>query len=325
MIVRTLLAFAAAVMAMAAAPGALAQAASTGPGSWPSRPIRWIVPFPPGGPSDLVSRVVASKLSERVSQPVIVENRPGAAGNIGAEAVAKASPDGHTILLTTPTVITNPSFFKASVDPNDLASVILLNRLSLVLLTHPSFPAKSVAEIIAQVKANPGAVSCGYSGFVMVGCELVRVHAQAPMIMVQYKGNAPALTALVGGEINILFDLVNTAIAQVKAGRVRAIASANPVRGSGIFADLPTVAETIPNFDLVAWQGLAAPRATPREVILRMNREIGAVLELPDVRQRFSDSGVEVAGGTADAFDQFFRREYAKFSKVLGDAGISPK
>jgi tripartite-type tricarboxylate transporter receptor subunit TctC len=301
----------------------LAQAQS----AWPSKPIRWIVPFPPGGPADVVARLLSSKLAERTGQPGVVENRGGAGGNVGHEAAAKAPADGYTVLFVVPAIITNPFFLKASIDPfKELAPVIHLDTASMVLLTSPAFPAGSVSEVIALARAKPGSVSCAASGALpQVGCEMLRAYAGSEMIMVQYKGNAPALNAVMGGEVNLLFDLVNTAQGQVKAGRVRAIASTNAKRGIGPFGDLPAIAETIPDFELVTWHGVMVPAATPGDIVQKLNREIQWVLEQPDIRKRFSDGGLEIAGGTPETFEAMLRRESAKYGKILAGAGIRPE
>ena len=295
--------------------------------AWPSKPIRWIVPFPPGGPADVVTRVLSAKLAERVAQPAIVENRAGAGGNVGHDAAAKAAPDGHTVVFVVPAIITNPFFLKSSIDPfKELAPVIYLDSASMVLLTHPAFPASTVAEVIAQARAKPGSVSCAASGALpQVGCEMLRSHANTEMIMVQYKGNAPALNALIGGEVNLLFDLVNIAQGQVKSGRVRALASTNPKRGIGPFGELPVLSETIPDFELVTWHGVMVPAATPGDIVLRLNAEIQAVLDEPDIRRRFADGGLEITGGTPEAFGAILKRDYAKYGRILAGAGIKPE
>jgi len=303
--------------------GTLAQAQT----AWPSKPIRWIVPFPPGGPADVVTRLLSAKLAERVGQPGIVENRGGAGGNVGHEAAAKAPPDGTTLLFVVPAIITNPFFLKSSIDPfKELAAVIYLDSASMVLLAHPAFPANTVGEVIAQARAKPGSVSCAASGALpQVGCEMLRSYAGAEMIMVQYKGNAPALNAVIGGEVNLLFDLVNIAQGQVKSGRVRAIASTNPKRGIGPFGELPVLAETIPDFELVTWHGVMVPAATPRDTVLRVNREIQAVLGEPDIRRRFADGGLDITGGTPEEFGAILKRDYTKYGKILTGAGIKPE
>ena len=314
----------AAVFAAATAfAGTLVQAQT----AWPSKPIRWIVPFPPGGPADVVTRLVSAKLAERVGQPAIVENRGGAGGNVGHEAAAKAAPDGYTVVFVVPAIITNPFFLKASIDPfKELAPVIHLDSASMVLLTHPGFPANTVAEVIARTRAKPGSVSCASSGALpQVGCEMLRVHAGAEMIMVQYKGNAPALNALMGGEVNLLFDVVNVAQGQVKSGRVRAIASTNPKRGIGPFGELPVLAETIPDFELVTWHGVMMSPATPRPLLERVNRELNAVLQRADVRERFANSGLQITGGAPEDFAAILRRDYDKYGAALRSAGVKPE
>lgn len=316
-----LVALAAAGAAMLVALGAQAQTAA-----WPSKPIRWVVPYPPGGPSDMVARLLGAKLAERVGQPVVIENRPGGAGNIGVEHVMKAAPDGHTIVYAVPGIILNPFIVKSSPDHRDLAPVIQLANASWVLLASTGFAPKTVAEVIAAAKAKPGTVSCGSSGGLpTVACEWLRSYARAEMIMVMYKGQGPALNALMGGEINLLFDGVSTAAAQVKAGRVRPLASLNSRRGGEVFVDLPTMAETIPGFELVTFHGVMAPAATPRDIVSRLNREFAAVLAQPDVRQRLTEAGYEVVASSVEAFDEVLRRDTAKYGRILKEAGIKPE
>jgi tripartite-type tricarboxylate transporter receptor subunit TctC len=308
--------------------GALALlAASAAHAQWPSKPIRWIVPFPPGGPADVVTRIVSSKLAERTGQPNVVENRGGAGGNVGHEAAAKSAPDGYTVLFVVPAIVTNPFFLKTSIDPfRDLAPVIHLDSAWMVLLANPAFPAGTVAAVIAQARAKPGGVSCAASGALpQVGCEMLRSYAGADMIMVQYKGNAPALNAVMGGEVNLIFDLLNTSQGQVKAGRVRAIAVTSAKRPGGPLGDLPTVGETISGFELVTWHGVMVPAGTPRDVVLKLNREIQWVLEQPDVARRFADGGLDITGGTPEVFEALLKRDYAKYGRILTGAGIKPE
>ena len=294
---------------------------------WPSRPIRWLVPFAPGGPADVVARIVAAGLAERTGQPNVVENQAGASGNIAHAAASKAAPDGRTLVFVVPAVITNPFYLKASIDPfRELAPVIHLDNASMVLIAHPAFPPATLAEVLAYVKANPGKATCGASGALpSVGCELLRSHAGADLLMVMYKGNAPALNALMGGEINLLFDVVNIAVGHVKSGRVRAIASTAPKRGTGPLPDLPVMAETIPGFDLVTWHGVMTAPSTPRAVIERMNRELNVVLQTAETRQRFVASGLQVTGGTPDEFGVILRRDYDKYGAALRTAGVKPE
>ncbi|HYY60237.1 MAG TPA: tripartite tricarboxylate transporter substrate-binding protein [Burkholderiales bacterium] len=294
---------------------------------WPSKPIRWLVPFAPGGPADVVTRIVAAGLAERVGQPNIVENQPGAGGNIAHANAAKAPADGYTLVFIVPSVITNPFYMKAAIDPfRDLAPVIHLDNASMVMIAHPSFAPATVAEVLAEIKAHPGRISCGSSGALpSVACELLRAHAGADMLMVMYKGNGPALNALMGGEINLLFDVVNIAVGHVKSGRVRAIATTAPRRGIGPLGDLPVVAETIPGFELVTWHGVMMSPATPRTLIERVNHELNAVLERADVRERFANSGLQITGGTPADFAAILRRDYDKYGKALRAAGVQPE
>lgn len=294
---------------------------------WPTKPVRWIVPFAPGGPADVVARIVAAGLAERTGQPNPVENQAGASGNIAHAAASKAEPDGHTLVFVVPAVITNPFYLKSAIDPfRDLAPLIHLDNASMVLISNPAFPPKNLAEVISYIKSNPGKATCGASGALpSVGCELLRSHAGADILMVNYKGNAPALNALMGGEINMLFDVVNIAVGHVKSGRVHAIASTAPKRGIGPLPDLPVMAETIPGFDLVTWHGVMTSPATPRPLLERINRELNAVLQRAEVRQRFAISGLQVTGGSPEDFGAILKRDYDKYGAALRSAGVKPE
>ena len=294
---------------------------------WPTKPVRWLVPFAPGGPADVVARIVAAGLAERTGQPNPVENQAGASGNIAHAAASKAPPDGYTLVFVVPAVITNPFYLKAAVDPfRDLVPLIHLDNASMVLLANPNFPPKDLSEVISFIKSNPGKATCGASGALpSVGCELLRSHAGADVLMVQYKGNGPALNALMGGEINMLFDVVNIAAGHVKSGRVRAIASTAPKRGSGPLPDVPAMAETIPGFELVTWHGIMTAPGTPRPILERVNRELNAVLQNAEVRQRFLTSGLQVTGGTAEEFGAILKRDFDKYGAALRSAGVKPE
>jgi len=306
---------------------AAALAAATGAAqSFPSKPVRLVVPFAPGGPVDVVARIITPKLGERLGQPAIVDNRVGAGGNIGTDVVIKAAADGYTLLYAVPSLVTNPYFLKGSPDPRELAPVIQMASNTMLMLANGNFAPKTVAEVIAQIKANPGAVSCGSSGALpTVGCELLRSHAKTDMIMVTYKGNGPALNALVSGEINLLFDAANTAATHIKSGRIRALASLNFRRGGNQFPDLPTVSETLPGFEFLAWHGILAPKATPRDIVQRLNRDIAAVLNLPEVKQRLNDTGFEVVASMPEAFEEQVRKDLDLYGKVAREAGIKPE
>lgn len=293
---------------------------------FPSKPVRWVVPFPPGGATDVVVRLLMPKLSERLGQPVVIDNVGGAGGNIGHEQVARSKPDGYTLLYAIPALVTNPSFLKVAVDPDLFNGVIQTTGLTSILVASNGFAPKSVADIISEVKTKPGTVSCATPGSLpTVGCVLLQSFAGADMILVNYKGNAPALTALMAGEINLLFDLGPTVTAPVKSGRVRAVATAFPKRGAQPFPDLPAVSETIPGFDLTAWQGVVVAAGTPREIISRLNADLGIALDQPEVRQKLASTGVDVIGGSADAFDQMIKRDHKRFSEALKKAGMKPE
>ena len=295
--------------------------------AWPTKPIRWLVPFAPGGPADVVARILAAGLGERTGQPNVVENQPGAQGNIAHAAASKSAPDGHTVLFVVPSVITNPFYLKASIDPfRDLAPVVHLDIASMVLIAHPAFPPATTADVLAFIKANPGKVSCGASGALpSVGCELLRAHAGAEVLMVLYKGNGPALNGLMGGEINLLFDVVNIAAGHVKSGKVRAIASTAPKRGVGPLGELPVMAETIPGFELVTWHGMMVAPGTPPSLLARLNREFNAVLQHPEVRQRMENSGLQITGGAPEDFAAILKRDYDKYGAALRAAGVRPE
>src|SRR5436190_17379209 len=294
---------------------------------WPTKPIRWLVPFARGGPADVGTRIVAASLGERVGQPNIVENQPGAGGNIAHANAAKAPADGYTLLFVVPSVITNPFYMKAAIDPfRDLAPVIHLDNASMVLIAHPSYAPGTVTDVLADIKARPGQVSCGASGALpSVGCELLRAHAGADLLMVLYKGNGPALNGLMGGEINLLFDVVNIAVGHVKSGKVRAIASTAPKRGIGPLGDLPVMAEAIPGFELVSWHGMMVAPATPPVLIARLNAEFNAVLQQPELRKRMENSGLQITGGAPEDFAAILKRDYEKYGAALRTAGVHPE
>ena len=315
-----------AVFALAISLGISVEALAQEP-AWPAKPIRWLVPFAPGGPADVVARILAAGLAERTGQPNVVENHPGAQGNIAHAAASKSAPDGHTVLFVVPSVITNPFYLKASIDPfRDLAPVIHLDIASMVLIAHPAFPPATTADVLEFIKANPGKVSCGASGALpSVGCELLRAHAGAELLMVLYKGNGPALNGLMGGEINLLFDVVNIAMGHVKSGKVRAIASTAPRRGIGPLGDLPVMAETIPGFELVTWHGMMVAPGTPPSLLARLNREFNAVLQQPEVRQRMENSGLQLTGGAPEDFAAILKRDYDKYGAALRAAGVRPE
>ena len=294
---------------------------------WPSKPIRWIVPFPAGGPADIIARTVADKLGERIGQPNAIENRPGARGNLGHRAAARSASDGHTLLFVVPAILTNRLYMKTGVDPFvDLAPIIHLDNAPLILLVNAPFPVHSVPELISAIRARPAQVRCGASGAIPeLACDMLRIFAQTDMRIVSFKGHAAALNALMDGKIDLVFEMITMAAGAVKTGRVRALAYTGRKPSPMVLADLPTMVEAVPGFDLPTWHGVMAPRHTPRDLIARINREINGVLQDPDVRNRLEQSGLEVTGGPPEAFEAVLRRDFARYQKLLSEAGIKPR
>jgi tripartite-type tricarboxylate transporter receptor subunit TctC len=291
-----------------------------------ARPIRWIVPYAAGGPTDMVARVVGERLGERLHQPVVIENLAGALGNIGMDAAARAAPDGHTIVFAATSVVLNAPMHNVANDPlNELTAVSQIATVTYVLVGSTAFAPRTMEEVLAAARAKPGTVSCGFGATLFqLGCELLRMLGRVEIIAVGYKGNAPAMNDLLGGHISLLFDPINTALPQVQAGRVRAIATASPRRGAGPLGGVPTIAETLPGFELTGWFGVLAPAATPRDIIARLNREIGAVLEDDQVRRRLVDAGLEISHGSPEGFSEVIQRDQTRYARIIRDAGIKP-
>jgi tripartite-type tricarboxylate transporter receptor subunit TctC len=294
--------------------------------TFPSKPIRMIMPFVPGGPADNAGRVIAPKFSERMGQPVVIETRAGASGNIGADAVLKSAPDGYTILYAISGMATNPAFVKGSPDPREFTSISMFMSNGFLMVGSNAFGHSSFPDVVAAIRAKPGTVSCASSGALpTVGCELLRAFSKAEMIMVSYKGNAPALTALMGGEVNVMFDAVTTSLPHIKGGKIKAIAAMTQKRGGFGLPELPTASEVFPDMWFEGWHGALGPGGMPREIVLRMNREFDAVMKSPEVSKLFTSQGFNVVGGPPEVFSERIRVDLAKFSKVLSDAGVKPE
>lgn len=305
----------------------MAGAGDTFAQAWPSKPVRWVVPFAAGGPADIIARVVGPKLSDRLGQPVVIENRVGGNSNIGHEAVAKAAPDGYTILYVVPNVVTNPSLFKGNmVDPlKDLSPLAQMTAQSYILVANLNFEPKTLADIVAAARAKPGGVSCASGGGLMTfGCEWLKTTSKAEFTNVVYKGNAPALNDLLGGQVNILFDLFNTSLPQIRGGKIRPVALTRPTRGAPL-PDLPVIAETYPGFTLVGWHGVMLPPGVPRPVVDQLNKAFGEALADKDVTKRITDGYSEVAHTTPEAFGQILKDDFAKYARIVKEAGIKPE
>jgi len=303
---------------MVVAPGWAQDAAK----DYPSRPVRWVVPFPPGASNDIIARLVGQKLTEAWGQQFVVDNRPGAGGLIGGDVVAKASPDGHTLLLANPAPNVN-SVLLHKQPPyriNDLTPVVWLGYAPLIIVANPKFPPTTAKELVDYARSNPGKVNWASSGIgssLHIGLAVFQMATGANVTHVPYKGTAPALLDIVGGNIQLMYTTSVSAEAQIKAGRVKVLGIAAKKRQ----AVLPNVAtfeeQGIMNAEAIVWFGMAAPANTPRPIIDKLNREVNKALQLPDVRQRLDQLGLEVEGGTAEKFDAFIKSEAARLTSLI--------
>ena len=294
--------------------------------SYPSKPIRLVVPFPPGGGADVTGRTVAQKLTESMGQTVLVENRAGAGGNIATEFVSRAPADGYTILLTTTGHAIQPNLTKTPWDPiRDFAPVSMVNTYALVIAVHPSVPAASIGELVSLAKASPGKLSYGSSGTggnLHLGAELFKSRLGVDILHVPYKGNAPMTTAVISGEVQMVFDSMTGPLPHIRAGKLRALAVTGS-RRSAVLPDVPTVSETVSSgFEYSSWNGIIAPAGTPAPIVNRLNAEIGKALAMADVRERFASLGYEAAGNTPEQFAAIIAADVAKFAKIIKDANI---
>ena len=295
--------------------------------TYPSKPIRIVVPFPAGGTTDVLARAVAQKLTESLGQAAVVDNRPGAGGNIGAELVAKAPPDGYTLLMgTVGTHAINPSLYpKMPYDHvKDFVPVILVAGVPNVLVINPSLPVNSVQELIAYAKANPGKLNFASSGngtSIHLSGELFKTMAGVQMAHVPYKGSAPALQDLVGGQVQLMFDNLPSSLALIRAGKLKALAVTSLTRAAAL-PDVPTVAESgLPGFEASSWFGLLAPAATPQPVVVTLNTDVAKWLATPEAREKLLAQGANAAGGTPADFARHIAAETAKWQKVVKESG----
>ena len=314
------LVLAAAVFAVVAG-GGLANAQT-----YPVKPVRLIVPFAPGGATDILARLIGQKLAEAWGQQVVVENRPGGGTVIGTDLVAKSQPDGYTLLMVSTSTVTAPTLLpKLPYDTlRDLAPVIQLVASPNVLAVHPSLPAKSVRELIALARACPNQVAFGSGGngtSTHLGGEILRLMANVSMVHVPYKGAAPSTIAVRSGEVAWQLSAILSTVPYLKAGRLRALAVSS-LKRSPVLPEVPPVADTLPGFEASPWTGVSAPGGTSKELITRLNQEIARALNAPDARERLTRDGNEVVAAPAEQFDAFFRAQIEKWGKVIRDAGI---
>jgi tripartite-type tricarboxylate transporter receptor subunit TctC len=307
------------ISAIAWSPGAFAL-------DYPTRPVRWVVGYPPGGATDIIARLIGQRLSERLGQQFVIENKPGAGNNIGTEAVVNAEPDGYTVLLINPANFINASLY-TNLKFNlvrDIAPVAAFNRVPNVMTVTNDLPAKTVAEFIAYVKANPDKVNMASSGngtSVHLSGEMFMMMTGTKMQHVPYRGAAPAITDMLGGQVQLIFDNMPSIIQHIRGGALRALAVTTTARSPQL-PDVPTVAETVPGYEASALFGMGAPKKTPPEIIEKLNKEINAVLAEPATRARLIDLGGEPLIGTPEAFGKMIVAETEKWEKVVKAAGV---
>ncbi len=294
---------------------------------YPSKPVRLIVPYAPGGATDIISRASAIELSKTLGQSVVVDNRPGAGGNVGAEMAAKSAPDGYTMLMSASSLhgITPFLYSKLSYDPNkDLAPVIVFASFANVLVLNPGVKANSLKELIALVKAQPGKLACASSGSgstIHMSCEMFKQMLGLDITHVPYRGSGPALTDLLGGQVHMMFDNIPSAISHIRSGKLRALATTGPVR-SVTLPELPTMIEAgLPGYESTAWFGLAMPVGTPKEIIVRMNAEGQKAAKAPEFVKRMSDLGYEIVGGTPEQMAAMIQDEIKRWGPIVKASG----
>ena len=294
---------------------------------YPTRPVKWVVGYPPGGATDIIARLIGQRLSERLGQQFVIENKPGAGNNIATESVINAEPDGYTVLLVNPANYINATLY-ANLKFNvvrDIAPVAAFNRVPNVMTVNKDVPAKTVAEFIAYVKANPGKVNLASSGngtSVHLSGEMFMAMSGAKMQHVPYRGAAPAITDLLGGQVQVIFDNMPSIIQHVRAGSARALAVTSATK-SPLLPDVPTVAETVPGYEATALFGMGAPKNTPKEIIAKLNKEINKILAEPAIKARLTDLGGEPLIGPPEAFGKMIAAETDKWKKVIEDAKVA--
>ena len=296
---------------------------------WPSKPVRMIVPFPPGGGTDIISRVIANKLGEALKQPIIVENRPGAGGNIGIDLTAKAAPDGYTIVMgqTSNLAINATLYAKLPYDPiKDLAPVALVADAPLALVVRAESPFKTLADVLAAARAKPGELTFASPGNGTVAHltgELMQKTAAIKLLHVPYKGSSPALTDLLGGTIDLFMASVPTSLGQIKGGKIRALAVSSAKRAPNL-PDVPTIGEAgLPGFDATTWWGVLAPAGTPGTIVARLNATINAALATPEVREKIALEGGGAMGGSAEAFASVLKSDLDRWSEIVKSSGAT--
>jgi len=293
--------------------------------TWPSKPVRYVVPLPPAGATDILARIMAEKLSGPFGQSVVVENRPGAAGNVGTEFVAKSPPDGYTILqLTVAQSISATLYEKLNYGlEKDLIPVAMIALVPNVMIVNPSVPAKSVAEFIALARSRPGRINFASSGSgtsIHMSAEMFKMLTGVNIVHIPYKGSGPALADLMGGQVDVMFDNLTSSIGLIRSGKLRALAVTTSERYQEL-PDVPTVQETVPGYEATAWFGVVAPAGTPREIVMRINGEVNRALAHTDVKEKLAQQGALARSWTPEEFGSFIHNEVVKWAKVVKASG----
>jgi tripartite-type tricarboxylate transporter receptor subunit TctC len=310
--------FAALLVAATASPSAMAQ-------KYPTKPIRLVSPFAPGGGTDQLARLIGTKASDSFGQPVITDNRPGAGGSIGAETTVRAEPDGYTFIIVSATYAATAAYKPPPYDPiNDIQGIAIIGTTGLLLTVHPSMPAKNVQELIAYARSNPNKVNFGTVGAgsnVHLAMELFKLMTKTQFVDVPYKGGGPAMTALIAGEINVTAMSVVPSMPHVKSGKARALAVTTAKRLSYL-PDVPTVSETVPGYEATHWYAMWGPKGLPKPIVTRWNQEVIKVLATEEAKARMKAEGLEPGGGTPEECQQLIKRDIEKWRRVMRDAKI---
>jgi tripartite-type tricarboxylate transporter receptor subunit TctC len=298
--------------------------------AFPAKAVRFVVPFPPGGNIDTHARIIGQKLTERWKQQAIIDNRPGAGGQIGMELASKAAPDGYTLVWAGTSVLAvGPHVYaKLSYDEADFQPVIRAVDTQNILVVHPSLPVKNLKELIALAKARPGTLNFASSGTGTIshlGGELFKSMTKTDIAHIPYKGSAPAMTDLLSGQVGLMWDSLTSALPQARAGKLRAIAVTG-LKRSPTVPELPTMSESgLPGFEVINWLGILAPKGVRKEIVVKVNDDVTQIIKMPDVRQRMLDSGAEAAGSTPEEFGVYIKSESAKWGKIVKAVGVKPE
>lgn len=294
--------------------------------SYPSKSVRMLVPFAPGGGTDITARLIAANMSAAFGQQVIVDNRAGGGGTIGAETAVRAAPDGYTVIMVSGSYGTNAALYKLPYDPvKDIQALVMIGDTGFVVALHPSVPVKSTAELIAYAKANPNKLnfaSTGTGGITHLATELFNLMAATKMTHIPYKGTGPALSDLLGGQVQLIFGAMPATIPHVKSGKLRGIGVTTAKR-AGPLPDMPTIGETVKGYEAALWYGLWGPKGLPKPVITRWNQEVARILQTEDMKKRLAGDGVEPAGGPPEQFLNAIRSDVEKWKKVVKAANIN--